>query len=758
MIGKIILDILFVASLSATIFYLLSAKKNTDRFITIARNSYYLAFFGIVFISGYFMYLIMTHDFQYNYIWSYTSTNLSAYFLVASFYAGQEGSFLLWVLFVAIIGMFLLSYVRKNNYEAVAMGIYSLILAFILLILIVKSPFQYVWEAFPDVAKGFLPQEGRGLNPVLENYWITIHPPILFLGYAAMSVPFVLAISGLIKRDYTNWIKISVPWVLFASGLLGLGIGLGGFWAYETLGWGGFWGWDPVENSSLLPWLISMSLIHTMLIQRKTGGLVKTNFLLAIFSFIFVLYATFLTRSGILGDTSVHSFVDPGSVVYALLLIFIIVFFLLGIILLFVRTKELNKSKINFALSSKETFVATGAIMLLVSTIIVFIGTSFPIFLELTGQTKTSVEITFYDKWNLPVAVVFLFLCGFSFFLGWKATQFGGNLKQVILPLIVSVASAFVLYFAGVSEVKHLFFAAPSIFCLYVAILYMLKVIRRKPLSIGAYLSHAGLGIFFLGVIFSGGYTMTSSLSLSSGETKSALGYRFTFLGSDRIEKEKKDREKYICNVKIEKNGDFYLASPIVYWSEFNQKQAPFFEPGIKSGLTKDLYLSPKALTYENEMPSVILTKGESSAVPFDSSTIIRLTAFDMSHGTDMQTNNGQFIFGGVIHFETENDTLTDTLFIGLDMSTGNSTPFWEKLPNSNISIGFTNFHVDANDISKSTAEFSFYVEGMKYKEPHEVFTFEVSVKPFMMFVWIGAIAIVAGFFVSVFKHNRKNA
>jgi len=757
MIGKIILDVLFVASLLATVGYFLSAKNGQEKFLSWARNSFYLVFFGIIFIAGYFMYLIMSHDFQYTYIWSYSSTHLSTYYLFASFYSGQEGSFLLWALFVAIVGMFLLPYVKKNNYEAVTMGFYSLILAFILLLLIIKSPFQYVWQSYPDVAEGFMPQDGRGLNPILENYWITIHPPILFLGYAAMSVPYVLAVAALMKRDFTNWIKISLPWTLAASGLLGLGIGLGGFWAYETLGWGGFWGWDPVENSSFLPWLISIALIHTMLIQRKTGGFEKTNYMLAILGFIFVLYATFLTRSGILGDTSVHSFVDPGSTVYALLLLFIIVFLVIGIALLIIRAKDLNKNKVNFAISSRETFVATGAIMILISTIIVFIGTSFPIFLELTGQTKTTVEITFYDKWNLPVAVVFMLLCGFAFFLSWKANKFGVGLKQSILPLIVSIASTVILYFAGVSEIKHLFLTMPSIFCMYVAVLYLLKVIRRKPLSIGAYLSHAGLGLFFLGVIFSGGYTMTSSLSLAKGETKNALGYKFTFLGSDRIEKEKKDREKYICNVKIEKDGNFYLASPIVYWSEFNQKQAPFFEPGIETYLTKDLYISPKALGFENEMPSIILTKGESSLMPFDSTTNIRLLGFDMTHGSDMQSGDGQFKFGGIIQYETEKDTLIDTLFIGLDMASGNSTPYWEELSKANMSIGFTNFHVDANDMSKSTAEFSFFVEGMKSKVPIEVFTFEASVKPFMMFVWIGAIAMVSGFFVAIFKYRKKN-
>ena len=176
---------------------------------------------------------------------------------------------------------------------------------------------------------------------------------MLFIGYAAMTVPFVFALAGLIKKEFHEWINIALPWTLAASALLGLGIMLGAFWAYETLGWGGFWGWDPVENSSLIPWLTSVALIHTMLVQRKTKGLIRTNFALAIISFVLVLYATFLTRSGILGDISVHSFGEPGKLVYTLLMGFQITFTLIAVLVFIIRFKDISKASSNSSFKTK---------------------------------------------------------------------------------------------------------------------------------------------------------------------------------------------------------------------------------------------------------------------------------------------------------------------------------------------------------------------------------------------------------------------
>ena len=204
-------------------------------------------------------------------------------------------------------------------------------------------------------------------------------------------------------KDYRKWITIALPWTLFGSGVLGLGLMLGGFWAYETLGWGGFWAWDPVENSSLMPWLLAVSLVHTMLVSKKNGGLIKTNYILASLTFILVLYASFLTRSGILGDTSVHSFVSPGPIIYKLLLIFLVAFFVLSIVVLIYRIKKIPLGSGEIEVNSKEFMLTLGSVVILGIFFVVFMGTSWPIITEILGVTKSSVDPSWYNKINLPL-------------------------------------------------------------------------------------------------------------------------------------------------------------------------------------------------------------------------------------------------------------------------------------------------------------------------------------------------------------------
>jgi cytochrome c-type biogenesis protein CcmF len=498
-----------------------------------------------------------------------------------------------------------------------------------------------------------------------------------------------------------------------------------------------------------------MALVHTLLVQKTTGGLFKTNFVLSILAFIFVLYATFLTRSGVLGDMSVHSFVDPGTFVYALLLIFILLFLIIGIFFLILRMKDMDDNKLNFSLTSKESMVTLGAIMLIISTIIIFIGTSMPIFLELAGQPKTAVEISFYDKWNLPIAVIFMLLCGFSYYLSWRSSKTAGLVK-ILIPFIVSIASTVILYFAGLNEIHHIILVFASIYCLYNSVLYLLQIIRKSPKSIGSFISHAGLGIFFIGVIYSGGYTESETLSLATGQTGSALGYNFTFIGTDRIEKEKQDREKYKCNIKIEKNDDISFVSPIVYWSDFNQKQAPFFEPGIYEKVTTDIYISPKSLSYENDIPSLVLNKNMDVPLPYDSTWSMKLIGFDMSHGNANQGDQ-PFTLSSILEFTNLGETYTDTLYMQLDVESGNSAPIWYKLKETGISIGFSNFSLNSTEMSQSQALFSFMKEGVETQGAREIFIFEISTKPFIVFVWIGSIAIVAGFFIAMFKYRKIN-
>jgi cytochrome c-type biogenesis protein CcmF len=308
MVGAIIIKIAFLSGLAAALFYYQVHRQQSNRWLLFARNSYHLATLSLMTAAAIMLYLILTHQFQYTYVWNYSSTDLPLPLLISTFYAGQEGSFMLWALYTALIGVLLMQYASRKDYEPQVMSVYALVLSFLLLMLIVKNPFEYIWNSFPndliasgpipkgitnyvvlDAARGIwarFPVEGKGLNPLLQNYWMVIHPQVLFLGFSSMAVPYALAVGGLLKRDYNSWIRVATPWSVFGAMALGTGIILGGYWAYETLGWGGFWGWDPVENSSLVPWLICVASIHTTLTQRKSGAFVKTNFVLSLLTFL----------------------------------------------------------------------------------------------------------------------------------------------------------------------------------------------------------------------------------------------------------------------------------------------------------------------------------------------------------------------------------------------------------------------------------------------------------------------------------------
>lgn len=750
MFGKIVVYILFLVAAFGSIAYIIAAtRKNSEKLENLARYFYYLLTGGIIAISLYLLYNIGSHNFRFTYIWSYSSTNLPWYLLMSTFYAGQEGSFLLWTLLLSLLGLFLIPYARRNGYEAWVMGSYSVLIMLLLLIMIIKSPFIYVWESFPDqgLEVGFLPQEGRGLNPILQNYWITIHPPILFIGYAAMTVPFVFAFAGLMKRDYKNWINVAYPWTLFASGILGLGIMMGGFWAYETLGWGGFWAWDPVENASLHPWLIAVALVHTILVQKNTGGLVKTNIALAIIGFVLVLFATYLTRSGVLGEASVHSFVDPGQVVNILLVALMVVFTVGGFLVFFLRMKDMPKVTNGFKYNSKELWLSLGSIFLIGLTIIVIFGTIRPILPEFLVSTKAALEPEVYNIWATPFAIIILILNAVSIYINWRTASWSHVFKKIRLSLILSVFATIISIFLGINNIMHLILGWTGWFSLFVNIELIIKNIKSSPVRIGGFISHLGISILILGAIASGAYSIHKPLSLVYNQPQNALGYKFTLVEKRQIDKQYNDRQKFEYNIKIEKDNKVSaaIASPIVYWSDFNEFQTPFFEPGIKRYVTTDLYISPRTWDFDKMEPNPILKKDETAVVSFDSTISFTFVGFDMSKSHSQ--NQSMFSMGIIIDYSFDGRITKDTLYIEMNMSDSRMNPIPKIIPGTDIQIMVSGFH-PKEEMSDTEIEFVI---------AKEVFYVDVSTKPFINLVWLGVVAVVFGFFISIFKNRNNN-
>ncbi|HTO23582.1 MAG TPA: cytochrome c biogenesis protein CcsA, partial [Spirochaetia bacterium] len=293
--GQLFTWIAFLAALAAGLAFL-AASGGRLEVAGFARTAYAVQWLALLASALTLWRLIFSHDFTYQYVASYSSRGMPPHYLYAAFWGGQEGTFLLWALITCTLGLVMMR--QKHELTWTAMFFLNLPLIMLGLVTVMRGPFLM----FPA---GQAPPDGQGLNPLLQDPWMTIHPPVLFTGFSSLVAPFSLAMAGMVRRKYDGWIKPVLPWSCFSLTVLACGFIMGGVWAYKVLGWGGYWGWDPVENGSFIPWLSNAALLHGLLVQRVTGSLRRTNFFLAVTSYVLVLYASFLTRSGVLADFSV---------------------------------------------------------------------------------------------------------------------------------------------------------------------------------------------------------------------------------------------------------------------------------------------------------------------------------------------------------------------------------------------------------------------------------------------------------------------
>jgi cytochrome c-type biogenesis protein CcmF len=571
-----------------------------------------------------------------------------------------------------------------------------------------------------------------------------IHPPILFSGFSMSTVPFAFAMAAMMKNDYKDWVKQSFPWVLAGVGILGLGIMLGGYWAYEMLGWGGYWAWDPVENSSLIPWLVGVASVHTLLVQRKSqakggiGKFAKTNLILCLLTYILVLYATFLTRSGVLGDASVHSFVDPGMLVYLFLIIFIGAFFVLGFGTLIYRWKYLSdKMQEEEGLLSREFALFTAAIVLSASALIVFVGTSAPLI-------SHAVETTFYNEMQLPIVIIIGVLNGLSLLIKWKDSKGEELLKKSVFSISASILfTVIVAVWGGVTNLMVILMLLATAFALFVNLEIAVKIIRGNMKMLGAYVAHIGIAIFILGVISSSIYSKEVNLDLVKGQTKDAFGYKMTFEGWQQIENGK----KYAFNIHMDKDGKSFRISPVMYIADYNNSLMR--EPAIKVGMTNDLYISPVGYDEGNpqEKP-MTLTVGQQANVD---SVNIKYESFEQPDIAKM-TSGGNIKMGTKLVVTKDNKTYKVEPTIEGSMGNFQYVPAEIKELNMKITIK----KVDPNT-QKADFSVTKIVEGNQQTAPKEVLSIQASIKPFISLVWVGILIMVFGFFVSVARRLKES-
>lgn len=692
-LGEVTIALAFSGALVATLAFFAAhyQPSRSQSWFSIARAAFIAHLAGGFSVMAVMFYLIFTHQYQYHFVWDHSSNELPIHFIISCFWEGQEGSFLLWTLWQALIGVVLLS--RPSPFRNTVMGTLSSvqlilssmvlgvhtseqqthIIGFVVLILppaimwvmhsmnpvyttgkwfavsgtalgmsasalalsgnsgaiglvsladiftpsfwpflifkagfivylafvlreiwaaaregkatmampylllsailagitagfawytatewkVGSTPFMSLKDAFPDnpiwaAQPDFVPSNGDGLNPLLQNYWMVIHPPMLFLGFATTVVPFLFVVSALLTGMYKQWIRPAMPWMIVSAMLLGIGIILGGYWAYETLSFGGYWNWDPVENSSLVPWLLSVASIHSVLAYRHSKGFLRLSMVLAALTFLMVLYSTFLTRSGILGDTSVHSFTDLG--LSGQLILLVGVYSMLLVILFTLHWSRIPEKAITSGFWSREVFLLSGSLILIFSAIGITLSTSLPVFNAILGTSMAPPKEVqfFYFKWNIWFGILLGVFSGIGQFLFWNKVERSSLSAALVRPFLIAIAVACIMVVYGalftenrfIYEVKFAewvsdspedigrslswvqyyiylltdeLLLASSLFTIAANFDILIGIIRRKGSALkamGGSLAHIGLGLMLIGILYSSGFERVISRNL----------------------------------------------------------------------------------------------------------------------------------------------------------------------------------------------------------------------------------------------------
>ena len=514
-------------------------------------------------VAGIYLFLlILGNHFEFAYVANYSAIELPLVYKISAFWAGQQGSFLLWLLIHAGAGLYLL---LRRALPAAGLAVYMALQALLTVLVMAKSPFV----PNPNVV-----ENGIGLNPLLQDPWMAVHPPIIFIGYALLAVPFVYGAAALITGQQAKaWLPLARRWALIAWSFLGAGIFIGGYWAYKVLGWGGFWGWDPVENSSLVPWLVAGVYIHVLKVAQIRPAVITMVHLAGIFTYGLVIYGTFLTRSGILGDFSVHSFAGDSigmsiAVVNAIVL-------LAGLLLLMIKAGKLPKGEYYPAYDSREFLMLLGALLMVFVGVIVFLGMSMPLLTQLLGK-PAAVDTDFYVRTTMPLSIALLLVISCALLRGYgQGKVFASGMPLLVLGLL----GAGLAYLAGVRQVLPCLLAAVSCLAAGASVLAW----RRHGLQTGGAVAHMGLALSCLAFVLAGSGSQSHSQELQVGESYTVFDHEIRYQGQEFADGSKEkyyvyqvDGQEVRALTKLHANGEDAAR-----------------EPAIHRGLGGDVYLAP---------------------------------------------------------------------------------------------------------------------------------------------------------------------
>ena len=725
----------------ASIYFYFRADRGQAEALSLARSAYMAFATCIVAAAGTLMALLLQHRFDISYVNSYSSRDLPIYFLISTFWAGQEGSFLLWCFWGAIIGLFVWRSAREQ--EAPVMIVYLSTFIGIVAILCKQSPFKLLPPPTPA--------DGVGLNPLLQDPWMVIHPPVMFSGFASLSVPFAFAIAALWKKRWDGWVTRAIPWALFTFLALGTAVLMGGYWAYKTLGWGGYWGWDPVENTSLVPWLCTVALVHGMFLQRARKRHRKVNLIVACFAYLTILYGTFLTRSGILADFSVHSFIDLGITAW-----------LVGILLGFVglsalciawRWREIPVTQEEEPpLLSRSVLFILGIAVLCAMGFVILLGTSAPLLTRVTGN-PSQVQTSFYTKTTIPAAILLALLAGLVAFVSWKGETWKNLAASARRSLLVAGAGIIVALLVGAREGTSL---VVLFFALFAADMNLRAVVRKarggKWSGAGGYLAHMGLGIMLAGIVVSGVYARSTRLTLPANQPVRVEDSKLTFVRV--IPGTATSKQAMEVRVETPKGKTYYLYPKMYVNTRTNQMMA---NPAIKNSALFDFYIAPQS--YDPGQPEQVgrevrLTKGTTTAID---GTGFTFRDFNADRSSMMQGGKTILVLTDVTVTPADGTQHDATLRYIYHLDTEGAEAEDLDIP------GVPGGKMRVVAVSPKDGAVVLRMQGVskdrasEYQAAtHESLSVDVTHKPMIAFVWGGFYVMMAGAFLAFLKRARE--
>ncbi len=596
-LGYIALILALVVGLYSAATSVIAVGTNQAALARSSRNGV-LAVFGLVTLAiSLLLYMLLSHDFSVRYVYEYTSRDLSTWYILSALYAGNAGSLLFWAWLLSLFATILVLTKRSDDRffpytSAVVMLVESF---FLILIVVVANPFDKM---------GITPTDGAGLNPLLENPGMLIHPITLLAGYAGLAIPFAMGVAALlVRRLDDDWLSSIRKWTLVAWLFLGIGNLVGAWWAYVELGWGGYWAWDPVENAGLMPWLLSTALLHSLAMQKRRSSFKIWAMALVILSFDMSIFGTFLTRSNFL--SSVHTFGQTGMNPYFEVFLGLIVVLPLG--LLIQRRQDLKDHEQAESLVSRHGSFLANNLILTLATAIIFVGTMYPLLSKLFNGERVELGSSFFNQVIGPLFLALIALTGVCAFLGWRKTGWSQLWRRLMPSLVVGLSVALILRIWVINE----WYAVVSLsFCLMVvfSLLYtwLLDTLSRRrstaenPLAAfgkltwanktryGGLVTHLGIAVIGIGVIGSSFYGTETQAALSPGQSMTVENYIITY--QELTYSATPDKEVVGAKLSISNGGDSLgqMTPKKMFHRSYEQ---PVTEVAIRSTPKEDLYV-----------------------------------------------------------------------------------------------------------------------------------------------------------------------